>query len=519
MNNIQNRFRLFIESLLLLILTVLLFLQNAMGIYLTKMIADTQAGSAQKVNVHLLSRGLAISGIQLNNLPLDSTTEVSGSIRELTINGINLYHLYKYKEIFLDVLVFNQPKLIINYKVSENNTGSKKFKIAGIDKVRVQEGELTYLDKQGDSISIQKVNLAYSPVLEDQGKRSTPHFKFSSDSLHFLTADKLYTITVGSMNGNSRSGKIILDSVKVIPSFSEREFSKHIRYQSDRYEFESPEITLLFNQSNWKQDSIYTIQSIVLPSFFMSVFRDKHVPRDPDQKYEMLQHYLEKSSINISIDSMLVTNGNLKYRELTEQNNKAGEIEFSNGKITANNIQLGVPTKEALKISVKSGFMKSGHLRANIEFPYHKYSFHCSGNLKDMPFEEINRISGPSGGVLFAGGELHAMPFDFIAYDSHSEGTLSMNYRNMDFSVKNKPDGDTTNFISKVITAAASLFIKKESKKQDEDIALKGTICQERRHDRFIFNYMWKSILSGLKSAMTETFGEKEESKKTKSPC
>ena len=94
MKDTQSKFRFYFEFILLPLFTILLFLPLIIGIYISKEIKITN-GAVESVNVNLLRRGITVSGLTLNNFPVDSVTQVSGSINRIIIAGIDVMLLYR----------------------------------------------------------------------------------------------------------------------------------------------------------------------------------------------------------------------------------------------------------------------------------------------------------------------------------------------------------------------------------------------------------------------------------------
>ncbi len=509
------------EVLLLFVLVIFLIVPIVVETIISRKLNEAESASVKKVSVSIVTRGITLIDFKAKDLFINDEMFINGTISKLQVNGISLHAILLYNEVVLKEVVLWNPEIKITGKEKPADTivvkSNDNINLREISTLIIYEGNFQYATVEGGRYLIKQLTAEAGPLLFDSAAtfHPLPGFSLLSGPASYLTPDSLYNFSVNEIHGSS--GNVVLDSVKLTPSYSETEFTRHLKFQSDRFEFSSSQISLAIKEDTDENSYHFSRLHISQPQII--VFRDKRIARDPGLKYKSLQHYLREIDFNFFLDSFNVDEADIRYRERMEGSDETGEIAFTRANINGYRLQSGAEADSNLTIYMNSGFMNSGTLSAKLEFIYPKEYFTSKGELIDMPMKELNRITGPNAGVVFNKGDIRSMHFDFTANLTHSEGNLNLNYRNMNFTALNKPSGEKDNLVSRIKTFAAGIFLKKETRQPNTEISLKGKICQERNTERFIFNYIWKSILSGIKSAMTETFTPGETKTTAKVPC
>lgn len=135
------------------------------------------------------------------------------------------------------------------------------------------------------------------------------------------------------------------------------------------------------------------------------------------------------------------------------------------------------------------------------------------GSLKNFDFTKINPVLTPSTPLEIESGTLDDLGFTFSYNDNHAHGELQLTYHDLKVITfretrdektgkrKRKRDDegeDKDNF--KTFLLNAFVIRKNMDEKLPEDKRT-GTIDFPRDQTRSIFNFWWKSLLSGFKSA------------------
>ncbi|HYH55432.1 MAG TPA: hypothetical protein VD772_02405, partial [Anseongella sp.] len=92
--------------------------------------------------------------------------------------------------------------------------------------------------------------------------------------------------------------------------------------------------------------------------------------------------------------------------------------------------------------------------------------------------------------------------FSFEADSSRSKGSMKFYYNNLSVELLGKEDSEEN---MKVASALANMLLLNSSNPPPEGPLRTGTISFRRIKNKSIFNYLWKSLLSGFKVSVGVT--------------
>jgi hypothetical protein len=219
---------------------------------------------------------------------------------------------------------------------------------------------------------------------------------------------------------------------------------------------------------------------------------------------------------SINIDSIVVINGNIIYTEHAEKAEKPGHISFNeiNVKIYRITNDTIYKTKNAsLILKGRALVMGTGKINILLKaklFERHN-TFTLRGTLTDLEVKELNPILKESVYMYATSGKIDAMNFNFTANNTKATGRMTMRFHGMDVAIINKRTVDTTGIIEKVKSIFANKKMKDSNSAAHNNVR-EGIIYYERDPEKFLFNYCFKSILSGIKSSLSKSPMEKKKS-------
>jgi hypothetical protein len=95
------------------------------------------------------------------------------------------------------------------------------------------------------------------------------------------------------------------------------------------------------------------------------------------------------------------------------------------------------------------------------------------------------------------------MNFSFTADNYKATGKMTMLYHGLDIAVKNKRTDDTTAFVERFKSIIVNIKVLDSNPMPGKEVRV-GIIDYERDPERFLFNYCFKSILSGIQSSLVK---------------
>ncbi len=353
--------------------------------------------------------------------------------------------------------------------------------------------------KNGLNIS----NLQINKSIDETGKL------FLADSMNLVlnniaykTSDSLYSISIKQLHASYIDSQLTMDSFEVAPNYSKKEFANKAGKQTDRFHISATRLNFShmdvksFFESNW-----FIANTLKIDSLNISAYRNKNDIRSP-VKAKSVQQLLTSIPIYTVIDSIQVQNAKITYEEVAEGASKAGIVYFNDldAVITGITSDTSLFSKYAsLQLNASTKFMNEGKLTVHYTFPLNteKMVFDCSGKMTDIPMPAINPILEPNAKISIKGGQIDSMIFSFHANEFGSKGKLKLIYHQLKIEFINKEK--KAGIIRELFSFLTHQLVIKEDNPAKEKPVRQTEINYKRDPTRFIFNYSWKSLLSGIK--------------------
>jgi hypothetical protein len=268
-----------------------------------------------------------------------------------------------------------------------------------------------------------------------------------------------------------------------------------------------------FSVADYLQSGNIVSSYIEIENADIKVFRDKrkvssHIPK------LMFQELLYNYSSTINIDSIYLKNGNVKYTEHASMANRSGWISFID--IRAKMYTISNDTLYKMKDGY---FGLEGHallmgksmlgvwLKAKLFEPNH--SFSATGILSGLDAKELNPILKNNAFLYATSGRIDKMNFNFTANSQRATGKMKLLYHGLDIAIKNKKTDDTTAFRERFVSWIANIKILDSNPIPGKEVR-EGIIQYERNPEKFLFNYCFKALLSGVTSSLVKTPADKK---------
>ena len=161
--------------------------------------------------------------------------------------------------------------------------------------------------------------------------------------------------------------------------------------------------------------------------------------------------------------------------------------------------------------------MGQGKLAIETTLPWNtKKKSKMAGSLRRLPFTKLNSMVEPAANMEFESGMLNRIDFAFQYNDDASSGEVSLNYQDLKIvsyrtdeqiekvekKKRNRKKSEEELKKDNLKTFIINAFVVR--KNLDENVPEEkrtGQINFERDKSRSVFNYWWKSLFTGIKSA------------------
>lgn len=521
--------------------------------YLVKTVDKSTNGlyrlELEKLSLSILTGRINLSGFHLipdtalyNKRSLTDTLSpmlIEAKINKFQVRGFTLKDILIGRKVDISKILINTPELTVILKRASQKTEKKAhdphmlsiplpkgLESLKVDLISLENGNLTIDDQTrqpGEKFRLPSINITFTNLLVDSthtGMRrilNTDDIRITLKGLSIKTKDGMYTVTPGTIALSTGESMISVMNLKITPNYSRYDFSRKLGYQMDRMDISIGKVQirkidfrqLLINQK-------FLASHVLIDSLVMDDYRDKRVPARPDFKPPLLHRAVQEVKGYIKIDSVALTNGKVTYSEQT--GNEPGAVFFDRmtGLVTnITNDSVLIQQKTVMRANASMHLMGKGLLKARIDMPLgeKKDAFTFSAELINMELKPLNAMISKLAPAEIISGTLTKLIIPTVhANDDIATGKLQMYYR--DLQVKMDPKDETTwsKIKSGTISWAANVYVKNENPSNGK--FNEGIIYFERDKHKSIFNFLWKSTFSGIKSTIGINKKEQKEIRK-----
>lgn len=353
--------------------------------------------------------------------------------------------------------------------------------------------------------SYKNINLNDSTSLRESSYIASA--AFSSKSFKVVLSDSLYVLQGGAITVDTIRNEVVFNHVELLPQYSEHVFFKKQGKQTDRITLTCPLIRVkgLDFQGLVFEKSIIA-KEIYIPEMNIKTVRDKRFP--PPHKYKRLPApSLMGANKYIKIDLVKVDKADITYQEIVP--GAPGKSTLRLTKLAASISNITNDRKASLSpMVVKTSFYIYGksHLRGNISFNLKSKEgqFTASGTSTGMDIQHMNELLENSVFISVKEGTVDSLNFNFTGNDTLSQGKMDFYYHDLKVDMINKKTGNISKIGSFIID---KLILKSDNPGRNEKVRA-GKIHFERDRNKSVFNFLAKSLLSGIVSSIAPAVSE-----------
>ncbi len=403
------------------------------------------------------------------------------------------------------------------FKAAEKQKAApKKIEIKGIQfplvvkKITVRNSNVVY-EKENKPLKFNDLNASLNQLEIKQKSDGSglwfdvKNYMFSTKNFTYKT--KFYNMSVANVEFGK--DKIKIDHFAMKPLVSRAQFIKMIPVERDLYDIKAKQITAVGTWDLFSQNKSVNASNVTVQSADANIFRSK-IPKDDPKEKALYSKMLRSIKFPLQIHDLDVKNSILVYEEDTPESAGPGKLTFSNFNMKVKNLnsakEKGKPTRVDIKINCS--FMNLSPLAVNWNFDVANQHdvFAISGRTTNLPVHGINPFIRPYLHVTATSGTINEMLFNFKGNPKGLSGTFNLKHKDLKIAILDKKNHEKKG----VLSAVANLFIKSDSGKFPEEVAVENV---ERDSTKSFFNLFWKGIEDGLKKTLIGVNVDKTETK------
>ena len=448
------------------------------------------------------------------------------SAKHIKAGGFRIIPLLLRSRLSFGSIVLDSPKVVINERLIKEDSVTRKRKefTIVVDDLKLPDLYLVIYDSKScrtgstyyANASVNDFKLAFyedRPMLVDVTA-------FRADSIQIEIPDEYYSMRIKEVSFKPAMGIVDLDTLQIIPKLGKIAFGRQKGYETDRIEGMIPYINLYGLELN-RGDSMTISARKMTTQIFLKVFRDKRLPFK--RKYKNLPvAAINKLPVGIRINSVVLNKSYVEYEEFAEEADSAGSVFFDNMFATIKNINnTDISGKGETELIAKADFMGAGTVKVHAVLPWDtRIRETVTGSVENLDMKRLNRMIEPAIQVRAESGHLDKLTFEFTSNGSHAKGGIELDYKNLRLTTyksenriekivkrKKRRHQEVDEDDEKIKKASFKTFIvntfiiRKNMNKNVPEEKRTGTIDFERDPAKSVFNFWWKSLLSGVKSA------------------
>ncbi|SDM08456.1 hypothetical protein SAMN05421823_110114 [Catalinimonas alkaloidigena] len=357
------------------------------------------------------------------------------------------------------------------------------------------------------SLRIRDIKIDSTAHLDRDRMFYSEHFRGRAEGFRIETPDSLYVLSIDSVGIDSDGGRLSLDSLHYTPLFKRSEMGKMLEKRNAstevsvaRVDLKGVDLKRLFRLNDCYVNEVDLDQIRLLSYKNKKLYEEKRIRPLP-------QEILRELPIHVKIDSLKIKDGFIRYDELGEESIKPGYVTFErlNGVLrNLTNVPWMLDTGATATFDGSAYLMGQGRLDAHLKFMLGDSTdrFEVRGTLGKMDLTALNEMTVNRVFVRIKEGQNLRTDFHIVGNGERSGGELRWRYQDLKISVLN---GDKVledeESRRDIISFLANRLVLRSDNPKGDDLRV-GQIYFERNPQKSMFNYWWKSALSGMKHTL-----------------
>ncbi|GAB2985390.1 hypothetical protein GCM10027049_25040 [Mucilaginibacter puniceus] len=444
-------------------------------------------------------------------------------VKRLVLSHIHPFKLYFKRMLDIDQIILSAPQVRVSYQLNQvkdttttNLTPwqkmSKTLKSAHVGHILFNDIQFRYDDYSGKELAtsnLKDMDIRADDLLIDSATQTDKtRLLYCRDIITNLrnykgrTSDGSYTYTVKSLNLSTRTSRLNMEGMDIIP-----DKNYYAKSRKDRFNIHLDSLQLNnFDFLAYHKYKTFSGSSLILTNGSLNVFKNPNKIKVYKDKIKSFPHVaLYNAGVELKIDTILIKHVDVIYGELNKKSGKTGAITFNNTSgqllnVTTNKIALqknNISTADLTTYFLKSGKLDV-HFSFNLTDKLASYSY--KGKLGTMNLRDINSVIMPLAMVKVTSGNLKEFTFNIKGNSKSSSGRVQLLYNDLKVKLLKADTAKKTLKRNTIASLFANVFIVKDNNpdKPGDEPRL-ANVVYKRPIDSPFWGTAWKTLLAGIK--------------------
>jgi hypothetical protein len=449
---------------------------------------------------------------------------LKASIPLLRIEGISILSFIFSRSINIKSLSINNAELILIKIKKESESKEQLKKVKSINKLQVHELNLNKIafkiverDTNNPILDVPEISLQLTKLKANLGKRIPQKIPFKFElkksfikNPTFYFPDGFYTLNAQRLDFSPSDSSFQIQSFSLLPLYERYEFSKKRGHRCNRITLSVDQIIFKdISGANLFREKALFVPLIAMNNPHLTIFRDKNIPKNPVKKAKKFPAQLINDfNYKLKIDRIDIHNGNIDYMEHAVNKKQPGKLIFE--QIDAHiknitNVAISTEEKPSLELTATTKIMGKSNFTTQMHIPIGSNSndFTFSGSLDHIKMKEFNAMLVTNANIKIESGTVKKLNFSAHANDQRISGKMTFLYKDLKLVLLKKGRKQKR---SRMLSFLTNQLIYNDNPRKGKPYRL-GKILYKKVKPISFFRYIWKSLLSGIKSSISKKLG------------
>lgn len=451
----------------------------------------------------------------------DRAVLISGHVDSVQVQGLSIWRLLLWKTLALRTVRISGPQLDL---ITGNQRPAGPVDEEGprpaapnalvtqvrLDTLAVDSGRITVRNVRPDRPRVAGRRFG----MQATGLRLVLPHRHVPFSLTFSTArtqvddadiglPPLYDAHIDRLTVAHPDSLLHIRGIRLTPRKGPQDYGSAVRYETDLFGLAMDSLVLRgFDIGAALNTNTLRTGELLLAGTHLDVHRDKTLPDEPFRHKNMPARLLRSLPIRTCIDSLVVRDLAVTYREKDVLSPDYGEVVFDRIQAVARGICTTSPeSRPVVRMEVNARVYGQAPIHLDFRTAVFDSSDHFSvhARIGALPFQVFNRMTDDLVLVRATSGTVGGIDYTLEADEDRAHGRVDMEYADLSLSVTKRDGSRSENklmsFLANRLTHGSNIRPRSPT---DGNSFRHGDLTIERKKDRQIFNYLWRGLREGM---------------------
>jgi len=392
-------------------------------------------------------------------------------------------------------------------KTNDSIEVSKKTFPFFVNQLNLVNGKFVMVDKASNKLRIicNGINLDLFQLKPSPADYVIPYraagFNLDIDSIKYYHKNEIQQTKLVKLNLSTDDSVLTCEKLFFKTTVPQNDFFTIKEYQCDLPYVEMTDFSLKGIDGDLILEKNYFSAREARASFvYFKSIRDKHYPYEPNKIVMMPQDQIMGIETPFYLKKVIIENGKIDYIEIPSNSVGSGKLWIDKIKLNAENLTNDrslLAKNDTMHITMEGYLYSVGLIQifANMPLTDPQKRHYVYGKIGSFDPSVINHITVNCAQIKISKCNIESGEFEFFADSKESIGTMDLRFQKLRMKILTK-DGNRLKG-DNLKSLVASLFITHNNPEPGKDPII-GEIHWNRDKSRWITNYWWKSLFSGI---------------------